>query len=377
VILLFITGAAVLVQAYIGYPLSLAVLRLVFGARSRHRMEESTPKVALVISAYNEAAVLRRKIENSLAIDYPRERLTIVVVSDGSEDGTASIVEEYADHGVRLAEFSGRRGKVACLNDVIPTLGSELIVMSDANSMYSADGLRRLVRHFVDPAVGCVSGRLRYVNARKLAAGDGERVYWHYEGVIKRLESELGSLLGANGAMYAYRRELFRPVDPLMFCDDVIPIRIAVAGLLALYDPWATCEEEAVSSGVEMRRRRRHASFGMRTMLLLTWEAMRAGRPFIAYQCLSHRILRWLGGPALAAILVSTPFLPDPWRWPLLSAQAAFYGAAFAGCFLQRVGIRTLPLYLPCYFLVITVAGVLGLVALIARRDKPYWDPRC
>src|SRR5207249_6023044 len=120
-----------------------------------------------------------------------------------------------------LRALGGRRGKVACLNQVIPTLDSDLVVMSDANSMYDADSIRKLVRHFADDRVGCVCGRLAYLNPRRLAAGEGERLYWGYEGAIKLLESSLGSLLGANGAIYAYRRDLFRPVDPLMFCDDV------------------------------------------------------------------------------------------------------------------------------------------------------------
>ena len=289
---LFVLTFAILVQAYAGYPLSLLLLSILLGRRSRHAVGEHLPTVALVISAYNEGSVLRRKIENSLALDYPGDRLEIVVVSDGSTDDTEAIVRAAGDPRVSLRAFRGRRGKVACLNEVLPTLRSEVIVMSDANSIYEPQSLRLLVRHFADPRVGCVCGRLRYHNPRGLSAGRGERVYWAYEGLIKRLESSLGSLLGANGAIYAYRRDLFRPVDPLMFCDDVIPVRIALEGWLTIYDPQAACLEEAVGEEVERRRRARHASFGMRSMLSLAAAGLRRGRALLVYQCLSHRILR-------------------------------------------------------------------------------------
>jgi len=332
--------------------------------------------VSLVISAYNEERILRLKIENSLALDYPAERIERVVVSDGSTDGTEAIAREYEGQGVRLQAFPSRRGKVSCLNDVIPTLRSELVVMSDANSMYETQSVRCLVRHFSDPRVGCVCGQLRYLNPSRLAAGEGERVYWGYEGLIKRLESARGSLLGATGAIYAYRRRLFRPVDPMMFCDDVIPSRIALDGSLTIYDPDARCTEEAVDEAAEMRRRTRHASFGLRTMLRLGREALADGRPFVLYECVSHRILRWLGPLALAAMLIATPFLGPVWRPAALLAELVFYGAAALGGLARALGLKTGPLYLPYYFLAINLAGLRGLIAFLRRTDRPYWEPR-
>ncbi|MFQ5877221.1 MAG: glycosyltransferase family 2 protein [Acidobacteriota bacterium] len=374
--ILFLLFLLVLVQAYVGYPLSLMVLRLVLGDRSRHRLGDRTPSVSLLISAYNEEAVIRRKLENTLALDYPADRLDRIVISDGSTDRTEPIAREFGHRGIQLRAFKGRRGKVSCLNEVIPTLKSDVVVMSDANSIYSTDALKRLVRHFADPRIGCVCGRLTYVNPTRQIAGDGERLYWSYEGAVKKLESALGQLLGANGAMYAFRSERFEPVDPLMFCDDVIPVRITLAGYLTIYDPEACCTEEAVSEGAETRRRRRHASFGMRSMLRLTREALAAGRPLVAYQCVSHRILRWLGGPALLGMMTITPWLPPPWREAALAGQGTLYLAAGIGFIASRLRAGPSWLYLPYYFLVITVAGVAGLVALARRTDRPYWEPR-
>ena len=373
---LFLVAVAILVQTYIGYILSLFILRGFLGDRSRHETGEILPTVTLVISAYNEEAVIRSKIENSLDLDYPADQIERIVLSDGSTDRTDDIVREYADRGVALRSLPGRKGKVARLNELLPTLRSEVIVLSDANSIYDPLSIRRLVRHFADPRVGCVCGDLEYVNPRKLSSGEGERVYWSYEKWIKKLESSLGLLLGANGAIYAFRRELFRPVDPLMFCDDVIPIRIVIDGYLTLYDPEARCTEESSGEATEMRRRRRHASFGMRSMLRMIREGIARRRILIIYQIVSHRIVRWLGGASLLAILLSTPFLPVPWRFLVFGLQAIYYGCAMLGFVLSRTGKGGGPFYLAYYYLVISLSGMRGLIAFIRRSDRPHWEPR-
>jgi len=375
-ILVFLAAAALLAHAYVGYPFSLLVLRPLLGRRSRHQTGDALPSVTLVISAYNEERVMRQKIENTLVLDYPRPLLHVVVVSDGSTDATEAIVAGFAERGIELRAFTGRRGKVACLNEVVPRLATDLVIMSDANSMYCPDGLRHLVRHFADPRVGCVCGELLYVNPMSLASGEGERIYWGYERAIKRLESAIGSLLGANGAIYAFRTRMFRPVDPLMFCDDVIPIRIRLAGWLTLYEPRARCIEEAAPEGTEARRRRRHASFGLRSMMRMCREALARGHLLVLYQCVSHRILRWLGGPCLVALLVSSSFLPPPWRVLALATQGVFYSVALAGYALKRMGRRVTIAYLPYYFLVIIRAGMGGLKAYLAGTDRPHWEPR-
>jgi len=373
---LFFFAVLMLFHAYVGYPLSLFVLGLFRRRKARAQAEGVPPTVTLVISAYNEDRWIRAKIENSLGLDYPRDRLRIVVVSDGSTDDTEPIVREYAGRGVELRTYPGRRGKVACLNETIGSLTSDIVVMSDANSIYDPAAIRLLVRHFGDAAIGCVCGRLTYINPGRQAAGEGEKVYWGYEGEIKRLESRLGSLLGANGSLYAYRRRLFHPVDPLMFCDDVIPIRISIAGYQVTYDPDAFCSEETSNEGAEIRRRRRHASFGMRSMTRMIHEAARAGRWLVVYQAFSHRILRWMGGPALIVAAVATPFLPTGIRTPAAMIQAGFYLLAILGGLLRWVGVRQGPLYLAYYSVVIHLAGLTGLVRLVMRRDTPFWEPR-
>ena len=369
-------GVALLAYAYAGYPLSLALLGAFARPRRRLAGGDDLPSLTLVISVYNEEACLRQKLENSLALDYPADRIRRVVVSDGSTDRSEAIVREFDPRGVELRAFAGRQGKVACLNRVIPDLTSDLVVMSDANSMYAPDSLKRLVAHFADRRVGCVCGRLRYDNPGGDAAGESERVYWGYEGLIKRLESRLGSLLGANGSIYAYRRPLFRTVDPLMFCDDVIPIRIAIQGWEVLYEPAASCSEEAPPEAVEMRRRRRHASFGLRSMRRMMRESLAAGRLLIVYQCLCHRVLRWLGGLALLGILVSTPFLAPPLRVWATAGQGALYGAAVLGLLASRARLKIPAAYHAYYLLAIHAAGLTGLFNFVLGADAPHWEPR-
>jgi cellulose synthase/poly-beta-1,6-N-acetylglucosamine synthase-like glycosyltransferase len=375
VIALWVLGAAALLQAYLVYPLSLLAKRKA-PARRPGGDPAVWPSITLLISAYNEERTLRRKLENVAALDYPPDRLRTIVVSDGSTDGTEAIARAFAAAGIELAASSGRHGKVACLNLVLPSVQSDLVVMSDANSMYEPDSLKRLARHFTEPEVGCVCGELLYRNPARLSSGEGERAYWGYERWVKRVEGARGALLGANGAIYAYRSRLFRPVDPRMFCDDVIPIRIRIAGDRVLYEPAARCHEEAVTEETEMRRRRRHASFGMRTMLAMVRESVASGRWLVAYQAVSHRILRWFGSLWLFLILIGTPWLPEPFRMVAAGGQALLYGAAAAGFVLDRLGLRVTILYLPYYALALTAAGMAGLYNLVRDTDRPFWEPR-
>ena len=375
-IALWFIGVSALLLAYGLYPLSLLLRRTLPTGPAQREDPAAWPTITLLISAYNEERILRRKLENVATLDYPRDRLRTIVVSDGSTDGTEAIARAFASAGIELAAFAGRRGKVACLDLVVPQLTSDLVVMSDANSLYEPASLKRLARHFGNPEVGCVCGELLYENPGRLASGEGERAYWGYERRVKRLEGDRGILLGANGAIYAYRRALFQPVDPRMFCDDVIPIRIRIAGYRVLYEPSARCVEEAVSEETELRRRRRHASFGMRSMLAMVREALGAGRPLVAYQAICHRILRWFGTIWLLLILAGTPWLPVPFRDAAILGQGLLYGAALLGFLLDRLGIRVTILYLPYYALALTAAGMAGLTNLVLDTDRPFWEPR-
>ena len=201
---------AILVFIYAGYPLLLALIVRVRGPRAV-RTGSHLPSVSLVISAYNEADVIRIKLENTVALDYPRDLLQIVVISDASDDGTDEIAAEYtASHGVIVARQPERAGKTAGLNRTVPTLRGAIVVFSDANAMYKRNALKMLVRNFADPQVGCVTGQAKYVDGGDTAADAGERTYWNYEIAIKKLETALGSTVGGDGAIYAIRAFLWQ-----------------------------------------------------------------------------------------------------------------------------------------------------------------------
>jgi cellulose synthase/poly-beta-1,6-N-acetylglucosamine synthase-like glycosyltransferase len=251
------------------------------------------PRVALVISAHNEEAVIRAKLDNALALDYPPERLAVWVSSDGSTDRTCAIAREFrgADQRVRLVAYAVRRGKTAALLDTVRALpaATDIVVFSDANSMYRPNAIRRLVSPFAQPDVGCVAGELVY------RTRSGEGAYRSYENRIKRAQSALGVPVAAEGSIFAIRRSLMPELPRDSLEDMVIPLRIAGAGYRVVYEPEAVAEEVfALSLGAQWRRRRRIVNRALRA---LPWIPA-ARHPFrdwwTAFHFFSHRFMRWL-----------------------------------------------------------------------------------
>src|SRR5262249_45154331 len=199
--------------------------------------------------------VIREKLINSLALDYPRDRLEIMVASDGSTDRTTAIAAEYAAEGVRIRHFAGRRGKNATLNDLVPKPRGELAVFTDANGQYQREALKTLVRHFADSRVGCVCGELIYLSADDNVVAKGYNIYWRYDQRLKRLESRLACLLGANGSIFAIRKSLYRPLLGSVSNDMVLPIQIAARRYQVVYEPAAISREAGSQDAPEELRR--------------------------------------------------------------------------------------------------------------------------
>lgn len=287
---------AALLYIYALYPVALAVLVRLRGARPVRR-QSVTPTITVVISAFNEAAVIARKLENTLALDYPPEQLRVVVVSDASTDGTDAIVRAVHDERVQLVQMVRRRGKTAGLNHVLPTLGTDLVVFTDANVMYERMALRQLAANFADPQVGCVTGETRYLESGQGAADVGERTYWSYETRIKALESALGSTVGGDGAIYAIRCSLWRALPEDAISDFLNPIQIVLSGWRAVFEPGAVCfEETAGTTTIEYRRRVRIVSRSWRAV----FQARGALNPLhgglFTWCLVSHKVLRWFSG---------------------------------------------------------------------------------
>ncbi|MGQ0734879.1 MAG: glycosyltransferase [Acidobacteriota bacterium] len=370
-LLLFLVPLAVLGYVYGGYPL---LLRLVAWVRPARPLElaDITPSVSLVISAHNEAAAIKDRIENALALTYPPDRLEIVVVSDASTDGTDDIVSRYAPQGVKVVRQSQRRGKTAGLNCTVPLLNGEIVVFSDANVTYEPDAVLKLVRNFADPTVGCVTGEARYRTGGTSVADIGERAYWNYEIQIKRLETAVGSMVGGDGAIYSIRRSLWRTLPEDAINDFLNPLQIVEAGRRAVYEPAALCyEESAGGMRAEYRRRIRIVSRSWRAVFQApgVLNPLRVG--VFAWALVSHKLLRWLSGPLLVLATVgaigtlATELRPHPVLTPLALTATALMGATRAGRWLGGMF---------AYFIVINAASTVGVVKGCLGRVTGVWE---
>lgn len=365
---------------YFGYPIMLGAI-----ASFRHVLtkadETHEPAVSLIIAAYNEEAVIGEKIENSLKLDYPKDKLEIIVFSDASTDRTDEIVKGYADQGVKLLRIEGRKGKTYCQNEAAKVAQGEILVFSDANSMYEPGAIRKLVRHFADERVGCVSGELRYRDGEKSV--EGERVYWGYEQTIKRLESRISSLVTANGSIYAVRKSLYEPLQADAISDFIEPFKIVGKGYRVIYEPEAIAwETTAKDPKKEFRRRVRivtrsvHSLLGDRSLLSLL-NPVKYG--MFSIQLWSHKVLRWLSGLFLLLIFVfNVPLLDQGLIYMIaMVTQAAFYLLALWG-FLTEVVLKQRAPKLPhvvYYFLLSCCAMLKGVYNGLRGRAMITWQP--
>lgn len=353
---LFWLSAFLVLYPYLGYPLVLLVLGW-FQGKTVGRGED-WPSVTLLIAAYNEAQVIGEKLENSLALDYPRGKLEIVVASESS-DRTNEIVEGYRARGVKLYAFSQRRGKAALLYSTVPLAQGEIVVFSDANALYDSDAVKKLVRNFADPRLGCVSGQLTYVNTSTGAAAS-EALYWRYERGIKRLESRLFSLLGANGSIFALRKQLYAPLSEYRGDDFELPVRVLQQGYGAILEPEARSREQGSASvGAEIRRRVRIVTWFLPSTWMLLGESWRARQYRLVFQLVSHRLLRWVAPFFLLLLLASSTAAAGSFYRLAFWLQVVFYAAAAAGWALDARGVTPPTLVrLPYYFCALH-AGVL------------------
>jgi cellulose synthase/poly-beta-1,6-N-acetylglucosamine synthase-like glycosyltransferase len=302
---IFFVSAGALLYVYAGYPLLLQIIVWVRGVRPVRR-GPALPRVSFVISAYNEEAVIASKLRNAVALDYPRDLLEIVVISDASADATDAIVQSFSARGVRLFRQDERRGKTAGLNAAIPTLAGDIVVFSDANAMYEADAIRKLVRNFADPVVGCVTGEARYMKGNRSTADVSERAYWGYEIWIKRLETAIGSMVGGDGAIYAIRKSLWRPLPEDAINDFLNPLQIVGAGWRGVYEPRAVCyEDTAAGISREWKRRVRIVSRSWRAVFQAPGVLNPFKVGFFSFCLVSHKVLRWFSGIFLLTLVVA------------------------------------------------------------------------
>lgn len=333
------------------------------------------PSVSLVVPAHNEQDVIAAKVANCRALDYPDGRLEIVIASDGSTDATVTEARRAADGAVRIVEFASRRGKTTVLNEIIPALSGEIIVQSDANSELDRDALLALVRSFSDPRVGCAVGQLVLSNRDDPRVSTGEGLYWSYENRLKIAESRLGTLVTANGGIYAFRKALFMPLPQHLAGDAADPLLIASRGHHVVFAPRAIAREKASESlGEEFQRKVRIMTQGLSAWIYV--RGMLAPlRPKLAFALFSHKLLRWLlpWFLALLFVLSAVPGAP-PWARAFGLLQAAFYALALVGL-VGGAGVRrVLPIGIAAYFCMANAAAALATLNCLAGRRYSVWE---
>jgi len=366
---LFWFSAAVPVYAYFGYPIVLLLLNALF--KRPVAKADYTPSVTLLIPAYNEAGHIEGKIRDSLRLEYPMEKLEILVACDGSRDDTPSLAESMADGSrVRVLNFSQNRGKIPTLNDGVREARGEIIVFSDATALLYRDSLRWLMMNFADPKVGAASGRYTVVRADEVGIGKSEDFYWKYETYLKVLESQLDSMLGAHGHLHAIRRDLYPYPPPGTINDDyIIPVSVLSKGYRAVYEPRAVVYEEA----------REMTGFGRRVRIMAgNLQQLREIRgllsPFRAlplFFFLSHKVSRLVVPFAMVtALAANIALVASPFYRVLFALQAAFYLLALAGMLFR---LRPKTLMLPYYFCMINFAVFFGVYHALTRRRSMAW----
>ncbi len=374
--ILFWLSTALILYVYTGYPLVLALFARKRGSKSPSD-NTGFPRISLLISAYNEKGVIAEKLDNALALDYPSDRLEIIVISDCSDDGTDEVVRQYSAAGIRLVRQAERLGKSVGLNLGVQSATGEILVFSDANSIYRPDSIRNLVRHFSDRSVGYVVGNCAYKEGLALpASAESEGLYWRLETWLKEKESAFGSVVGGDGAIYAIRYELFTLLRATDINDLLNPLQIIVRGFRGVYDRSAVCYEEAGDSfQKEFNRKVRIISRSLNAV----WRAPLVLLPWIQprhwFALMSHKVLRWFVPLFLFVALLTSICL-----WQLLFyrfavlLQAGFYALAMAGWACESRRKPPKILYLPYYFCLVNLASLLGIIKFLRGSLSPTWQ---
>lgn len=374
--IIFWVGLSVLIYTYLGYPVVLWIASRFLPPKETYP-DTVLPSVTMIIAAYNEAKVIAAKLENCLALDYPAGKVNFIVASDGSSDATNSIVSGKAatEPRIRLLALP-RGGKAIAINAAMKEADGEIVVFSDANTLYEPAALGKLAGHFADTLTGCVCGRLSYHNPGTVISGRGESAYWRYETALKKMESRLGYVAGANGAIYAIRRKLFDPLPAGTINDDFfISMRIVLRGFKCLYDAEAVAYEEvAPDVKSEFRRHVRDGAghyIAVRQLVGLL-NPLLGLKAFIYW---SHRILRWAAPFILIGVFAANAAISA--RHPysaLFFLQLAFYITALTGYFISHWRKAPFIVYVPFYFCNLNLALLFGFFRVLSGSVKPTWE---
>jgi len=350
------------------------------GGKGREPLNEFEPDVTLVVAAYNEADCIEQKLKNSLDLDYPADKFRWIFVTDGSTDATTDIIRRYPE--IMLLHQTERKGKVAAINRAMKYVETPYVIFSDANSLINRTAVREILKHYADPMVAAVAGEKKIISEGKdNAVGSGESIYWRYESVLKKLDSELYSVVGAAGELFSVKTSHFQPVsDDVIIEDFVQSLKICMDGYLVRYEPKAYATETAsLSIREEQKRKVRIAAGAFQAMIILKKLFNVYKYPLLSFQFISHRILRWTLCPVCLLICFFTNvFLvargATGFYVIFFLAQVVFYTIAVAGWLFARRNLKIKAFYIPYYFFFMNLSMFLGFYRFISGKQPVIWD---
>ncbi len=371
----FWVSLAMILYSIIGFPLLCFLLAIFF--KKRNIPEDYYPNVSVIVAAYNEEHIIAKKIENLLGQDYPLEKLEIIVVSDASTDGTNGLVKQYEEKGVKLLALQERTGVSEAFHHGVMASSGDILMFTDATGMFSRNSLKKLMRWFRDPKVGGVCGRDSYKNEANSSTGKGWSLYIDYENWLRNLEGRLFSPIVVTGSIHAIRRPFHRRVPSQYTNDLVTPLTVLKEGYEVRFEPEAVITDKPESQAKrDMKQRVRVAARGAATLWYMREMLNPMRHPVVSFQLVSRKVFRWFVGFFGVLLFIANWRLRRTgrvYRW-FFRGQAAFYGAVFTECLMQRSGRKTL-LYIPFYVFTIHLCALIGFWEFFRGHDFSTWEP--
>lgn len=381
--LLYWYSLFIIFYTFIGYGIVLFLLvkikKIVRGKRIVPNQMDNLPTLSLVVACYNEESIIEEKINNTLSLSYPADKIQYIFITDGSSDRTPEIIARYPQ--VQLMHRPERKGKIHAIHRVMKEVTSEVVVFTDANTFLNKNALTNITRHYADPKVGAVSGEKRVSISEVSDATAGEGIYWKYESILKKWDSELYSVVGAAGELFSVRTALYEPVPVDTVLDDfMISLKIAQKGFRIVYEPQAYAVEGAsCDTKEELKRKVRIAAGGIQSILRLQTLMNPFRYPLLSFQYISHRVLRWTITPfAMITAFLSNIYIVAndgaPIYQMILIAQVLLYAAATIGWLFERKEIKIKALFVPYYFCMMNYAVIAGIIRFSAGKQSAAWD---
>jgi cellulose synthase/poly-beta-1,6-N-acetylglucosamine synthase-like glycosyltransferase len=381
--IVFWTALFLLFYSYVGYGLVLYIFVKVKKWLQSHKAGDTfrlklLPEVTLIVPAYNEGSCIAQKLHNSLQLNYPARKLQLMFVTEGSTDGTTEFLSEYSQ--IQVIGGTERKGKIEAINQAMKQVNTPIVVFTDANTLLNRDAILTLVHHYYDPKVGAVSGEKRIATGPLVeAAGAGEGIYWQYESVLKKLDAELNTLVGAAGELFSIRTALYEPVEKDTLLDDfMISMRIAQKGYKVVYEPEAyAIETPSFSIAEEMKRKVRICTGAFQSIVRLKHLLNPFKYGLLSFQYLSHRVFRWTVAPLCIPLLFFTNLLlVESGRLfeAFFILQCLFYLLAVLGYLLEKNRLRMKALFVPFYFSFMNYTVFLGFIKDITGTQTGIWE---